>query len=344
MTPRPSAKPGRPAPGPATPSPPGSVGQTAGDAASEWAASRERGHRIALQLMAWIATTLGRRVARWLLHPIALYFLCFAPQARRHSARFLARARGRPARLRERYRHIHTFASVVLDRVYFARDQMALFDLPVTGGPLVDAELATGRGCFLLGAHFGSFEALHAIGATRPGMRVAMVMYPDNARMIQSVLQAIAPAFRLHVIPIGRPGSTLAIRDWLDGGGLAGLLGDRYLPGDAAGGQPVQRLFLGQPALFVDGPLRLAQVLRRRVLFMAGIYRGGNRYELRFESLADFTQPADAAAREQALQQAMDAYVARLEALCREAPENWFNFYDFWHEDAPAAPSPGPAA
>jgi predicted LPLAT superfamily acyltransferase len=315
------------------------------DTSADWVRSRERGHRAGFALMAWIATTLGRRVARWLLHPIALYFVCFAPRERRQSARFLARVRGRPARLREVYRHFHTFAGVVLDRVYFARDQMALFDLPVTGGPLVDAELATGRGCFLLGAHFGSFEALHAIGATRPGMRVAMVMYPDNARKIQSVLQAIAPAFRLHVIPIGRPGSTLAIRDWLDGGGLAGLLGDRYLPGDAAGGQPLQRDFLGRAALFVDGPLRLAQVLRRRVLFMAGIYRGGNRYELRFEALADFTQPpVDAAAREQALQQAMDAYVARLEALVREAPENWFNFYDFWHEDALAPLPPGKAA
>jgi predicted LPLAT superfamily acyltransferase len=31
-------------------------------------------------------------------------------------------------------------------------------------------------------------------------------------------------------------------------------------------------------------------------------------------------------------------YVAILEALCREAPYNWFNFYDFWADDAPAAP------
>ncbi len=26
----------------------------------------------------------------------------------------------------------------------------------------------------------------------------------------------------------------------------------------------------------------------------------------------------------------MERYVAMLEALCREAPYNWFNFYDFW--------------
>ena len=31
---------------------------------------------------------------------------------------------------------------------------------------------------------------------------------------------------------------------------------------------------------------------------------------------------------------ALAAYVRLLENLCREAPYNWFNFHDFWDEDA----------
>ena len=36
----------------------------------------------------------------------------------------------------------------------------------------------------------------------------------------------------------------------------------------------------------------------------------------------------------------------QLEALCREAPYNWFNFFDFWADDAGAvtAASPGDAS
>lgn len=308
-------------------------------ATPEWLRTGERSNRLALQLMAWIALRCGRRVARWVLHPISLYYLCFAAAPRRHSARFLARVLGRPATWRERYRHVHSFAAVVLDRVYFARGQMQRFDLKVSGGPLVDDTLAGGRGAFFLGAHFGSFEALHAIGATRPGMRVAHVMYPDNARMIHSVLQAIAPGFQMGIITIGRSGSTLEIRDWLDGGGLVGLLGDRWLPKEQATESSrsgfVELPFLGQTARFIDGPLRLALLLRRRVLFMAGVYGGGNRYDLRFDELADFSAVSrDPSEREQVLQTALQAYVARLEALCLEAPYNWFNFYDFWHEDS----------
>jgi predicted LPLAT superfamily acyltransferase len=54
---------------------------------------------------------------------------------------------------------------------------------------------------------------------------------------------------------------------------------------------------------------------------------------MRMTPLADFSErPTDAGAREQQIRQALSAYVAHLESLCREAPYNWFNFYDFWCE------------
>ena len=284
--------------------------------------------------MAWVAVTLGRPVARLLLHPITLYFLLFAAAPRRHSARYLARVLGRAATWRDQYRHFHTFASTVLDRVYFVRGQTAAFDLSLHGDAGCDDTLASGQGGFLVGAHLGSFESLHAAGKSFPGMRVTMVMYPDNARKIHGVLQAVAPDFKLAVIAIGNAGSTLAIRDALDAGHLVGLLGDRYLSADSARSPGIEIPFLGLPALFSDGPLRLALLLKRRVIFMVGLFLGGRRYDVRFETLADFRQPpADAAARERLIRETLQRYVAQLEALCREAPYNWFNFYDYWRED-----------
>ena len=304
--------------------------------AAAWAQQGERGNRFVLRLMAFIAVAFGRPVARLVLHPITWYYLVFAPTAREHSARYLARALGRPATLADRYRHIHGFAATVLDRVYLARGRMQDFDLRLEGAPLMDALVAQGRGALLIGAHLGSFEALHAVGASRPGLRVAMAMYPDNARLIHDALRALAPGFHLDIITIGRASSTLAVRDWLDGGGLVGMLGDRVLANERARSAGLVDLpFLGHNARFSDGPFRLALLLKRRLVFMVGLYRGGKRYDVRFEPLADFSvPPADAAARDNLLRDAMQAYVQRLESLCREAPYNWFNFYDFWNEDA----------
>lgn len=314
---------------------PGSGGEAG---TSAWAQEGERGSRLALRVMAFIALSCGRRIARLVLHPITWYFLIFARSTRRHSARYLARVTGRRPRLLDLYRHVFTFAATVLDRVYLARGRLQDFQLQLDGLPLMDELIAQGRGALLIGAHLGSFEALHAVGASRPGLRVAMAMYPDNARMIHQTLLAVAPGFHLDIITIGRSSSTLAVRDWLDDGGLVGMLGDRVLATGAGAGARsglVELPFFGQAARFSDGPFRLALLLRRRLVFMVGLYRGGKRYDVRFEPLADFSAaPTDAAQRDNLLREAMQAYVQRLESLCREAPYNWFNFYDFWNEDA----------
>lgn len=320
-----------------------------------WARQAERSNLRTLQLMRWIATTLGRRVSRLVLHPITLYFLCFGGRAARQaSADYLARVRGRPARWAERYRHMHHFASTVLDRVYLLREHFDEFEVQVTGVDHLDRLLVEGQGALLIGAHLGSFEALRALGQGRRGLRVAVVMYEDNARMINAALQAIAPDAKLHVIGLGRLEAMLALREWLDGGGVAGLLADRTLqaqgPAPSAAAQRARTHwidFLGQPAAFADGPFRLAALLRRPVVFMSGLYHGGRRYELRFESLADFSQrpprgPGAQAAQDAQIHEAMTRYVRLLESICRETPYNWFNFFDFW-AGSPGADVPPPA-
>ena len=76
--------------------------------------------------------------------------------------------------------------------------------------------------------------------------------------------------------------------------------------------------------------------LRRRVIFMVGLYRGGNRYEIRFEPLADFTgiEPLTRAARARLIEDAIAVYARRVEHYAREEPANWFNFHDFWDRAA----------
>lgn len=304
---------------------------TAPPASAAWATQRERSTAGVLRLMRWIAVTLGRRVARWVLHPITLYFLLFGGAAARASRDYLARVHGRPARWRERYAHIHHFAATILDRVYLLRGDFGLFEVEVEGAEHLDAVLQSGRGAFLVGAHLGSFEALRALGQARRGLRVAMLMYEHNAKLVGDTLRAIAPQAQLHVIGLGRMQAMLELRDWLDGGGVAGLLADRTLQGAEAGRARTHTVdFLGAPATFSDGAFRLAGLLRRPAVFMAGLYLGGNRYRLRFAPIADFSAGGDRTAQEAAATAALQDYVKLLEQQCRATPANWFNFYDFW--------------
>ena len=316
-------------------------------APGSWAADRERSNLWALRLMRWIAIGAGRPLARCVLHPITLYFLLVHGKARRASLNYLVRALGRPPSWVDAYRHIHRFASTILDRVYFLQERFEQFEIGASGGAAIDAPLAAGEGVMLVGAHLGSFEALRATAQGR-GARVAMLMYEENARLINATLAAVAPHAQLQTIALGRPGAMLALRRWLDEGGLAGLLADRTLPGNSPRSRTLRLDFLGEPARFSDGPFRLAAMLQRRVVFMAGLYHGGNRYELRFAELADFRPQAEACGldTDTRVREAMQRYVTLLESLCRESPYNWFNFFDFWAPDAAAdaAATPPPAA
>ena len=292
--------------------------------------------------MAWIAVTLGRPSHAGCCTRSRCTTCCSRPRRAATRRATWARALGRPATWRDLYRHIHTFASTVLDRVYFVRGQMQDFDLQMHGDAGCDETLAERRGGFLLGAHLGSFEALHAAGKSFPGMRVTMVMYPDNARKIHSVLQAVAPDFKLAVIAIGKPGSTLAIRDALDDGKLVGLLGDRVLGaasarsgsiGDSLPGRA--RALFGRPAApgHAAAP---ARDLHGRAVPGRQTLRRALRDHGRLQPARPPTPPRASARSKLPCTTTWRAW----KRLCREAPYNWFNFYDFWREDCLLSTAP----
>ena len=293
--------------------------------AAEWVTHRERGSMATLRAMTFLSLRLGRPAARLFLYPIAAYFFTLAPTARRHSRAYLRLALGRKPTAADCFRHILTFATTVHDRVYLLRERFELFDITVAGEDLVRNALEAGNGAFLMGSHVGSFEIVRTIGRRRPGLRVAMAMYEDNARMVNTMLAAINPAAKPEVIPLGHMGAMLQIREYLERGAFVGVLGDRTLGNEAT--QEVN--FLGRKTRFPAGAMRAAAIMRRPVLFMVGLYRGENRYHVAFETLADFSN-VEPRQRDAQVKEAIERYARLLEKYVRSDPYNWFNFFDFW--------------
>ncbi len=293
----------------------------------DWVRRRERSNLAILRFMVWLSLSFGRGASRVVLYGIAVYYVIFAPAARRASRGYLRRALGRWANWRDGFLHVFSFASTVHDRIYLLNDRFDLFDIEIHGAEELRAKLADGNGALLIGAHMGSFEVLRAIGRGREGLKVAMMMYEENARKINATLEAINPAATEDIIGLGQPGSMMTARDKLDQGYLVGMLADRRLGDDVT--TPID--FLGEPAPFPVGPFRVAAMLKRPVFFMTGLYMGGNRYQIHFESLADFTH-VERAERDTAIRAAQQVYADRLSHFCRQAPYNWFNFFDFWQD------------
>jgi predicted LPLAT superfamily acyltransferase len=270
-----------------------------------------------------------------LLYLIVIYFVLFAPTERRHARNYLRRALGREPTFSDRFRHVLYFATTIHDRVYLLNERFDEFEISIEGEELMRAVDATGNGAFLMGAHMGSFEVTRAIGMHRPGIQVVMAMYGDNARKIMSMLEALCPNVKPEIISLGHIEAMLKVRQRLDDGAFVGILGDRTL-----GNEPLQEVsFLGSRAYFPVGPMRAAALLGRPMIFMLGLYRGGNRYQLVFEPVADFST-VERSERAAAVTAAIARYAALLEKYCRSDPYNWFNFFDFWRDAESASARP----
>ncbi len=293
--------------------------------AQDWISRPERGSAGLIRLGVWIALRLRRRAARLFLYPICFYFLLSSAAASRSSRDYLTRVLARTPRRSEIFQHYLTFASCVLDRVFLLNDQSDQFDITVHGEHIVQGFERQGDGCMLFGAHFGSFEVARAIGRKRRDVPISLLMYEENAKKIRAAFAAINPCLATEVIGLGRMESLLTVADRLRRGHFVGVLADRNLDGKDL----VRYDFFNAPAAFPRGPFRVAMLLQRPVVLVIGIYRGGRCYDVIFETLAEAskTRPADSDAW---LDDIMRRYVARLEYHCRDAPFNWFNFYDFW--------------
>lgn len=292
---------------------------------AEWWRNRERGSPWLMRLMTGLSLRGGRRASRIILYGIALYFFLFAPRARRSSIRYLQRALQRRPTARDRFLQVLYFATTIHDRAFLLNEQFEPFDISIEGESCLHEAMAPGRGVILMGAHLGSFEVMRSLGRERTGLSMVMVMYEDNARRINAALAAINPVERPEIIPLGQMSSMMRLSERLDEGALVGLLADRRM-----GDEPTRLMsFLGEPAAFPLGPMRAAALLQRPVIFMAGLYRGGNHYHLSFQPVADFST-VTRATREAAIDAALARYVALLEGYCRSDPYDWFNFHDFW--------------
>lgn len=290
-----------------------------------WERQSERGAVIALRMFKWIATRLGRTVARAFLPLIALYFALTSSSTRRASREFLTRALGRPATFMDVLRHVHTFASVSLDRVYLLT-RSAKFDIHLDCPPAV-AEVARSRGCLMFVSHFGSFEVMRTAAVFEQDLPLRVVLDLNVGRRFMTILKELAPEIAAGIVDSSRRGPALALtlREALDAGQLVGMMVDRA----RADERTVSVEFLGETAQLPAGPWLLAAALRVPVILAFGAYRGGRRYDVHFHMLeAPLELPRGD--RDGALRAHVQAYADRLAERARDAPYNWANFYDFW--------------
>jgi predicted LPLAT superfamily acyltransferase len=291
----------------------------------QWLEHRERGNTLALRALRFAALRLGRRMIRPVLYPVALYFALTSGATRRVSAEYLRRVLPHPPRFRDILRHIFSFASISLDRVFLLTNA---YPFKVTDH--YDAgclDLARQRGALLFLSHFGSFEVMRVGAVRRHALPLRIVLDVNIGRRFMAALAELNPEVAAGIIDSSNRGVDLIlkVREALDARSIVGLMVDRARPGD----RTVTVDFLGGTAEFPAGPWLLAAALKVPVMLVFGIWRGGDRYEAHVQLLSEKIE-LPRANRDAALTRLVQEYADRLAVQVHGAPYNWLNFFDFW--------------
>jgi predicted LPLAT superfamily acyltransferase len=305
---------------------------------ASWLSVAERGSILGMRFVVWCYRLLGRRFCQLLILPAVLYFFLTDRTGRRASLRYLRRLYARPGGALalghrptwwDSFRHYRECGLSILDRVGFwlGRDDDCTIAFHDEGQ---FASLETeGRGAIILGAHLGSFDALRVL-ARRSHIVVNVVMFIEHARMINSIFHALDRDASLRMIQLDPASikSVFTIKACIERGECVALLADRVGIGDDK--RTGQVTFLGDRALFPHGPFLLASLLKCPMIFMVALRVGDGRYEAFAERFAERVVVAGS----EDLNALASDYARRLERYCLMAPYQWFNFYDYWADEA----------
>lgn len=290
----------------------------------------ERGNYAVMAVMLFLARLLGRRVLAHLIWLISLYYMVHDGTARRGSYVYLYRALGRRPTWWERWRHIHAYALTVLDRIFILGNKATVPPYTVRGSEAIFKALDKGKGCILLGAHVGSFDALRSVSrfASRK-IRLRVLMYRRFVGAASKAIEQLDPDYENAIIHIGEPQTMLHVAEALQQGDVVAILGDRA----PDIGRYVSVSVLGKEAPLPIGPLRLAAITGAPVVLFSALRCRDGHYDIRFEPFADQIELEGTRTQQaQTLKTWLARYAVWLETLCRRDPFSWFNFYDFWKE------------
>ena len=300
--------------------------------AEHWSRLAERGSLWGLQLVSGTARLLGRHAARLVMLPAVAWFFLTGGEARRASRTYLARlgAQSTPPTTWNVWRHMLAFADSSLDKIAAWRGEIAHASLEFEGAEEFARLAKEKRGALFIGSHLGNLEMIRALAVTRELASVTAVVYTDHARRFAATLSGANQRFAENLFEVRDfgPQTAIALKERVERGEILVIVGDRTPAAD--NGRRAHASFLGREAPFPQGPVVLGYLLACPV-YLFFCFKQDGRYRVHLEPFAERIHLPH-----RGRQAAIDSYVAqyarRLEAYCREAPLQWFNFFDFWHE------------
>jgi predicted LPLAT superfamily acyltransferase len=185
------------------------------------------------------------------------------------------------------------------------------------------------RGAVVVVSHHGNIELRQALLVPALRDRLTVLVHTRQAENYNHLLSKFRRSAGSRMIQVTEldPSTAILLKERVEAGEWVAIAGDRVPV--LSTGRVARVPFLGEPAEFSQGPWVIAALLGCPVYLLFCRREGGERWRLSAECFAEqIILPRGR--RDEALTEYAAAYARRLERECREAPWQWYNFFDFW--------------
>jgi len=290
-----------------------------------------------MKVLIFVHRYLGRFILPLFLYPVVGYYMATRRLARRSSLIYLTRLKTFNPDLTVQpnawtcFRHFLNFAHSMLDRVSAWTGLLDRTNVVFPNRPEIEAYLNRGDGMMMIAAHLGCLEVCRALASHQNDIKLNVLVHTKNAQRMNQLLEPLNLHRQLELIEVTEvsPATAILLKDKINRGEVVVVVGDRVpVTGHK---NTVTANFLGEPALFAQGPLVLAHVLKCRVVTLFCLRQQG-KYHVYCEPFAERIE-LPRKRRQEELQRYVELYVRRLEKYCSVTPLQWFNFYPYWLVD-----------
>ena len=227
------------------------------------------------------------------------------------------------------YRNHFIFAQIILDRFAVFAGRKNDFEIEIIGNEHFIRLTDSDKGFIIAGSHVGNFEIgcylLHA-----KKKRINALIYAGETQTMQNNRSKILMSNNINLIPVLNDMSHLfAVNSALQNGEIVSMPCDR----NHGSAKSVRCDFLSGQADFPVGAFALATSFDVEVLAIFTMKISTKKYKIFVRPIAAPQESAAMSKREQ-IKQYVKSYVSELENIVTQYPEQWFNYYEFWTDQA----------
>ncbi|HVM88385.1 MAG TPA: hypothetical protein VMT76_09360 [Puia sp.] len=279
------------------------------------------GYRIFVSIL----KNFGIRPAYVLLRFVALYYSLFSYKSSKpvFDLYHYKLGYGRLSSLLKVYSNYYMFGQSLIDRVVVMAGIPNKFSFDFDGENYLHEMATQKKGGILLSAHLGNWEiAGHLL--KRLNAKINVVMFDEEHEKIKQYLDSVKGEKSMHIIAIKKNLSHIyEISDALKNNELVCMHADRFLEGN----KTFSEKLLGTEAKFPIGPFLLAAQFKVPVSLTFAVKETNAHYHF----FATKPKEYDLKSKENFMKELLKDFAAEMEAKLKQYPEQWYNYYDFWH-------------